>query len=309
MHKIYLPTIQQMKLFEAVSRLGSITQAAKEVNLTQPSVSMQIKALEEKIGTPLIDQIGKSLYLTKAGEEVAATSRDVLDRLEAMKSQLTSVHEDIAGPLHLGVVTTTKYFLPQRVGEFKRRYPGVEPRVVMGNREQIMHRMTQNMDDVYIMGTPPEQQALTHTPISDNEIVFVATPYHPLAGAPSISLQQLIEADVIGREPGSGTRQAIERRFAEEGLRLSPHMEFEDSEAIKLAAISGLGIAYLPLHSLRLELSARELVILQVEGFPLKRRWYAMHHKAKHLSLVASRFLEFLHETSDETISPPVEHR
>jgi molybdate transport repressor ModE-like protein len=309
MHKIYLPTIQQMKLFEAVSRLGSITQAAKEVNLTQPSVSMQIKALEEKIGMPLIDQIGKSLYLTKAGEEVAATSRDVLDRLDAMKSQLTSVHEDIAGPLHLGVVTTTKYFLPQRVGEFKRRYPGVEPRVIMGNREQIMHRMSQNMDDVYIMGTPPEQQALTHTPISDNEIVFVATPYHPLAGVSSISLQQLIETDVIGREPGSGTRQAIERRFAEEGLRLSPHMEFEDSEAIKLAAISGLGIAYLPLHSLRLELSARELVILQVDGFPLKRRWYAMHHKAKHLSLVASRFLEFLHETSDETISLPVEHR
>jgi molybdate transport repressor ModE-like protein len=309
MHKIYLPTIQQMKLFEAVSRLGSITQAAKEVSLTQPSVSMQIKALEEKIGIPLIDQIGKSLYLTQAGEEVAAASRDILDRLEAMKSNLSSVHEDISGPLSLGVVTTTKYFLPQRVGEFKRRFPGVEPRVVMGNREQIMQRMAQNLDDVYIMGTPPEQQALTHTPISDNEIVFVANPYHPLAGVSSITLKQLVEADLISREPGSGTRQAIERRLAEEGLKLNPHMEFEDSEAIKLAALSGLGIAYLPLHSMRLELSARELVILNVDGFPLKRRWYAMHHKAKHLSLVAEQFLEFLHETRENSMASLVEHR
>src|SRR6056300_1800346 len=99
MNKIYLPTIQQMKLFEAVARLRSVTRAAEEVSLTQPSVSMQIKALEEKIGIPLIDQIGKSLYLTQAGEEVAAASRDILDRLEAMKSNLSSVHEDISGPL------------------------------------------------------------------------------------------------------------------------------------------------------------------------------------------------------------------
>ena len=296
MNKIYLPTIQQMKLFEAVARLRSVTRAAEEVSLTQPSVSMQVKALEEKIGMPLIDQIGKNLFLTRAGEEVASTSREILDRLEVMKTNLESVNHEISGPLNLAVVTTTKYFLPQRVGEFKRRYPRVEPRVNMGNREQIMQRLANNLDDVYIMGTPPDQKVLAYAPISTNEIVFVAHPYHPLAALPSMTLDQLMSADIISREKGSGTRQAIERRFAENGLQLNPLMEFEDSEAIKLAAISGLGIAYLPIQSMRLELAARELVVLNVQGFPLKRQWYAMHHRAKHLSRVAERFLEFLQE-------------
>jgi DNA-binding transcriptional LysR family regulator len=257
---------------------------------------MQIKALEEKIGMPLIDQIGKNLFLTRAGEEVASTSREILDRLEVMKTNLESVNHEISGPLNLAVVTTTKYFLPQRVGEFKRRYPRVEPRVNMGNREQMMQRLANNLDDVYIMGTPPDQKVLAYAPISTNEIVFVAHPYHPLAALPSMTLDQLMSADIISRERGSGTRQAIERRFAENGLQLNPLMEFEDSEAIKLAAISGLGIAYLPIQSMRLELAARELVVLNVQGFPLKRQWYAMHHRAKHLSRVAERFLEFLQE-------------
>jgi DNA-binding transcriptional LysR family regulator len=302
MHKIYLPTIQQMKLFEAVARLRSVTRAAEEVSLTQPSVSMQVKALEEKIGMPLIDQIGKNLFLTRAGEEVANTSREILDRLDVMKTNLASVNNEIAGSLNLAVVTTTKYFLPQRIGEFKRRYPGVEPRVNMGNREQIMQRLANNLDDVYIMGTPPDQKVLAYAPISTNEIVFVAHPYHPLAALPSMTLDQLLSADIISRERGSGTRQAIERRFAENGLQLNPLMEFEDSEAIKLAAISGLGIAYLPIQSMRLELAARELVILNVQGFPLKRQWYAMHHRAKHLSRVAERFLEFLQEPDADKI-------
>ena len=302
MHKIYLPTIQQMKLFEAVARLRSVTRAAEEVSLTQPSVSMQVKALEEKIGMPLIDQIGKNLFLTRAGEEVASTSREILDRLDVMKTNLASVNNEIAGSLNLAVVTTTKYFLPQRIGEFKRRYPGVEPRVNMGNREQIMQRLANNLDDVYIMGTPPDQKVLAYAPISTNEIVFVAHPYHPLAALPSMTLDQLLSADIISRERGSETRQAIERRFAENGLQLNPLMEFEDSEAIKLAAISGLGIAYLPIQSMRLELAARELVILNVQGFPLKRQWYAMHHRAKHLSRVAERFLEFLQEPDADKI-------
>jgi DNA-binding transcriptional LysR family regulator len=302
MHKIYLPTIQQMKLFEAVARLRSVTRAAEEVSLTQPSVSMQVKALEEKIGMPLIDQIGKNLFLTRAGEEVANTSREILDRLDVMKTNLASVNNEIAGSLNLAVVTTTKYFLPQRIGEFKRRYPGVEPRVNMGNREQIMQRLANNLDDVYIMGTPPDQKVLAYAPISTNEIVFVAHPYHPLAALPSMTLDQLLSADIISRERGSGTRQAIERRFAENGLQLNPLMEFEDSEAIKLAAISGLGIAYLPIQSMRLELAARELVILNLQGFPLKRQWYAMHHRAKHLSRVAERFLEFLQEPDADKI-------
>ncbi len=294
MHKIYLPTIQQMKLFESVARLKSMTRAAEEVSLTQPSVSMQIRSMEEKIGLPLIEQIGKQLYLTRAGEEVLATCQDVLARLAAMKSNLAHLDNEIAGVLSLGVVSSAKYVLPQIIGEFKRAFPRVEPRVTLANREEIIRRIQSNRDDLYVMGTPPEQSALVSTEFLDNEIVFVATPYHPLASQKTLTLKQIVQADIISRERGSGTRSAIERRLAGENLRLIPHMEFEDSEAIKLAALSGLGIAYVSLHAMRLELAARELVILDVADFPLRRKWYVMHHQAKQLTPVATRFREFL---------------
>lgn len=304
MSKIIPPTVQQLRLFEAVARRGSITRAAEEVNLTQPTVSMQVKALEEKVGMALTEQVGKALHLTHAGEEVAAAARDVLDRLADMETALSDMQSEVAGPISVAVVSTARYFLPQLLGRFQRAYPKVEPRLQITNRETLLRRMEENRDDLYIMGQPPEEHEVIAEPFRENIIVPVAWAEHPLAGEKNIPLARIAEENVIRREVGSGTRKAVERLFQERGLSRTTHMEFDDSEAIKQGVISGLGIAFLSMHALRLELASGEITVLDVEGFPLHRRWYAAHRKEKRLTGAARTFLEYLLQDSDLGGSP-----
>lgn len=299
MDRIIPPTVQQLRLFEAVARRGSITRAAEEVHLTQPTVSMQVKALEEKVGMALTEQVGKALHLTHAGEEVAATARDVLARLADMEAALSDMQSEVAGPVSVAVVSTARYFLPQLLGRFKRAYPKVEPRLQITNRETILKRMEGNRDDLYIMGQPPEEHAVIAEPFRENIIVPVAWPHHPLVGERGIPLRRIAEENVIRRERGSGTRKAVERTFQAEGLSLGTHMEFDDSEAIKQGVISGLGIAFLSMHAMRLELASGEIAVLDVDGFPLHRRWYVAHRKEKRLTGAARTFLEYLLQDSD----------
>lgn len=298
MLRLIPPTFQQMRLFEAVARHHSITRAAEEVHLTQPSVSMQIKTLEEKMGQPLTEHIGKVMHLTPVGEEVAAASRDILQRLRDMEAAIEDMHREVAGPLSVAVVSTAKYFMPQLLGSFKRRHPRVQPRLQITNRKSILERIADNADDLYIMGQPPGEDAVVVEPFLENVIVFVARPDHPLAGERSIPLARMAEESIIRREPGSGTRQAVETLCKANNVELTTHMELDDTEAIKQGVMSGLGVAYLSLHALRLELAAGDLTVLDVEGLPLRRRWYAAHHKGKRLTNAAQGFLEFLRQES-----------
>lgn len=300
MAKIYTPTFQQMRLLEAVTRLGSVTGAAGELNLSQPSVSMQLKSLEEKIAAPLFEKQGKSLRLTPSGRVVHEASLDILARVEQMRFDLEDLQTTIAGELSIAVVSSAKYFLPQLVGAFKKRFPKVEPRLTIANREQLLERITQRLDDIYIIGQPPEGEALVYEPFMENIIVFIAPFDHPLSRQAAIPLSRLSQEYIIGRELGSGTRKAVEAIFQAEALTLTTHMEFDDSEAIKQAVISGLGLAYLSLHAVRLEEAAQELTILNVQNFPLHRNWYAVHSSTRPLSKVASSFLHFVREASFE---------
>lgn len=295
------PTLQQLRLFEAVARHRSITRAAAEVNLTQPSVSMQVRTLQDKIGLPLTEQIGKVLHLTRAGEEVAASARDILDRLAEMEHALEDLHGAVAGELSVAVVSTARYFMPEVLGRFKRRFPRVEPRLQITNRDKLLERLTDNRDDLYVMGQPPQEEAVVADQFMENIIVFAARPDHPLGGRRNIPLTRLAREEVLSREAGSGTRRAVEAMFAQAGLSLRTHMEFDDTEAIKQGVISGLGIASLSRHALRLELAAGELAVLDVQGFPLHRPWYAVHRKGKRLTNAAQAFLAFLQEQGAES--------
>ena len=237
--RVIAPTFQQMRLFEAVARHGSITRAAEEVNLTQPSVSMQVRALEEKLGQPLTEQIGKSLALTPAGEVALAASRDILARLAEMTSALEDLSGEVAGRLDVAVVTTAKYFLPKLLGNFKSRYPRVQPRLTIANRETMLARIADNADDLYIMGRPPEGEAVDADPFLDHTIVFVAPPGHPLVGRRHIPLGRMAEENVIRRERGSGTRAAVETLCDAANVTLTTHLEFDDVE-IAAVVVQGL---------------------------------------------------------------------
>ncbi len=296
-------TLQQLRLFDAVARFKSITQAAEEVHLTQPAVSIQVKRLEEKIGMPLIEHIGKKLHLTVAGEQVSEACSEILQRLDTLETSLNDMRGEIAGPLNVTVVSSAKYFLPQLLGSFVRRYPKVEPRLQITNRAKLLSRLSANEDDLYIMGRVPSEYDVTNHSFLENILVVVARPDHPLANEKNISLERITCERLIGRESGSGTRKAIEDMFAAQGLDILPYMELGSTEAMKQGVIGGLGIAILSLHSLRLELDAKELVVLDVDGFPLCRQWYAVHRNGKHLSNAARAFLEYLEVEGEDEVS------
>ena len=296
-------TLQQLRLFAAVAEQKSVTRAAEEVHLTQPAVSIQIKRLEGKIGMPLIEHIGKELHLTVAGEEVFDAAKDVLERLSDLETSLNDLRGEVAGPLNIHVVSSGKYFMPHLMGSFVRRYPKVEPRLEITNRADLLSSLAKNQSDLYIMGQPPEGVPVVEYPFLENILVVVARPDHPLAGQKKIPLAKIAKERFVGRESGSGTRKAVEKLFDQKGLSIEAYIELDSAEGIKQGVIGGLGSGVLPKHSLRLELDAGERVVLNVAGFPLRRRWYVSHREGKRLSRTAQLFLQYLQEEGEEEVA------
>ncbi len=297
-------TLQQLRLFESVVRNHSFTRAAEEMHLTQPAVSIQLKRLEDQVGLPLLENVGKKIFPTTAGKTMHAAALDILGRVSELQCEVESLKGDIKGPLQLAVVTTGKYFMPHLLGHFLQLHPGVVPSLEFTNRARLVERLMNNEDDFVVMGRIPEdEERLVSYPFLENILAFVAPPDHPLAKRKRLSLQEVIKERFLGREPGSGTRLALERVLRETGLEVEPYMELGSSEAIKQAVMGGLGIGLLSLHSVRVEQAAGKLVILNVSGFPIKRRWYAVHLKGKKLSLVAQSFLDFILEEGHRVLS------
>jgi len=287
-------TLRQLQIFEAVVRLGGYTRAAEMLHLTQPTVSMQVKKLSETIGYPLLEKVGSHLHTTAVGDEVYASAQHILGSMVSLGESAAALEGVVKGPLRIAVITTAKYFMPHLLGAFITEHPEVQPMLKVTNRSRVLERLKSNEDDLLIMGQVPVELDVEAHPFVDNELVVVASPRHPLTKCSSISLQQLSEERFLVREAGSGTRLAIDRLFAEQGLEVKPYMELGSSEAIKQAVMAGLGISVLSRHNLRLELAGNHIAILDVKGFPLFYRWYAVHLKGKKLSLVSRTFLDFL---------------
>ncbi len=297
-------TLQQLRLFEAVVRNGSFTRTAEEMHLTQPAVSIQIKRLEEQAGVPLLEHVGKKIFPTTAGRTVYSAARDTLNRLNQLDNEIDSLKGEITGLLRLSVVTTGKYFMPHLLGHFLQQNPRVEPKLKFANRAQVIERLKGNEDDFVVMGqVPDDSHRLVAHPFMENILGFIAPPDHPLSRRTGIPLVEVVRERFIGREEESGTQLAFNRLLKQHGLQVEPYMELGSSEAIKQAVLGGLGIAVISLHSLSLELNTGKLVVLDVEGFPIKRRWYAVYQRGKRLSLVARSFLDFILDESHQVLS------
>lgn len=287
-------SLRQLQIFDAVARSLSYTRAAEELHLTQPAVFTQIKQLEESVGLPLLERIGKRLHLTEVGREVLATSRDMLGGLERLEMRLADMQGLKKGKLRIAIVTTAKYLIPRLLGEFCTRYPGIEAALTVTNREKLLARLTDNVDDLVVLGAPPEHLDVVATPIAENPLVVVARHDHPLADKKKIPLKRLATESFILREPGSGTRLATERHFEQHGIAPRVRMELGSNEAIKQAIAGGLGVSVLSSHTLALEGERGPLQVLDVAGFPLRRQWYVAYPRGKNLSAVAEAFLAHL---------------
>jgi DNA-binding transcriptional LysR family regulator len=289
-------TLRQLRTFEAVARLKSFSGAAEEMHVSQPTVSKQIKSLHEAIGLPLLEQIGKKVFLTDAGNELYATCAEWLNTWGRFEQTIADLKGMKQGKLTIAAVTTTKYFMPRLLGPFCAQYPGIDISLEVLNRDRLLERMARNEDDLYIMGVPPEGMDVDAEPFLDNPLVVLAPASHPLAQRKRIPFKALGNETFLMRERGSGTRMTIERLFAERNTPLNVKMELGSNEAIKQAIAGGLGLAVLSQSTLSLEPMRSELTILDVQGFPLMRAWYMVRPKGKPSSVVVQTFREFLRE-------------
>ena len=287
-------TFRQLEVFEAITRLGSFTRAAKELHLTQPTVSMQIKKLTGAVGLPLFEQLGKRIHLTEAGREVYQYSCAISHQLEEMASVLANLKGLTGGKLRISVASTANYFVPNLLAAFYRRHPDVTVSLDITNREALLRQLNENTVDLVVMGQPPAETDLEAGAFMDNPLVVVAPPQHPLAKERHIPLARLQSEVFLVRESGSGTRIAMERFFSERDIRLTTGMEVGSNEAIKQSVQAGLGLGLLSRDTLEQELSLQRLVILDVAEFPILRHWYIVHRSGKRLSPVAQAFKEFL---------------
>ena len=287
-------TLRQLRAFETVARLLSFTRAAEELHITQPAVSKQIRLLQENVGLPLVEQLGKRIFLTEAGRELYATCADWLETWGRFEQTIANLKGVKQGRLRIAAVTTTKYFMPRILGPFCAEYPGIDIALEVVNRDRLLDRLARNQDDIYVMGEPPEDFDIESEPFLDNPLIVLAPANHPMAGRRNIAFSKLAKENFLVRERGSGTRMTVERLFRERKTPLHIKMELGSNEAIKQAVAGGLGLALLSRSSLNLDTNQNELAILDVEGFPVMRAWYVVRPKGKQLSVVAATFLEFL---------------
>lgn len=285
-------TLHQLKVFEAAARNGSFTRAAEELFLTQPTVSMQVKQLTKAVGLPLFEQVGKRLYLTQAGQELFATCKEIFERISQFEMTVADLKGMKQGKLRLAVITTAKYFVPRLLGTFCQLYPGIDITLQVTNHSGIVERLKENLDDLYVMSQLPEHLDISYQPFLENPMVVLAPINHPLAQEKNISLQRLSGEPFILREPGSGTRTAMQKLFDEHGVSLKVKLELGSNEAIKQAITGGLGISVLSRHTVTTEGS--QLTILDVEHFPIRRYWYMVYPAGKQLSVVARTYFDYL---------------
>lgn len=299
-------TFRQLMLLEAVARNSSFTRASEELHLTQPAVSTQIKQLEEEVGMPLFEHMGKKIFLTAAGREMYAFSRTIAQQFTDIRTVLSELQGIQRGNLDIAVTSTAKYFAPYLLAAFCKQHKGITVSLNVTNREDILRQLTDNIPDMAIMGSPPRGMPLVADSFMSNPLVVIAPPDHPLIlQGGRIPLHVLLQESFIVRERGSGTRNAIERFLEQRGQRMTTTMEMSRNEAIKHAVMAGLGLGIVSVHTLEMEFKLGRLAVLNVEGFPILKDWYIVHREGKRFSAAAEAFKAFVLAEGSKLITIP----
>lgn len=295
-------TFRQLRVFAEVARRESFARAAETLHLTPPAVTMQVKELEAAIGLPLFDRRGRAVALSTTGEYFLVYAKRLLATLKDAEDAMARLRRVEGGALDVGLVSTAKYFVPHLLARFCAERPGVDVRLsVSANREQLIALLHEGEIDLAVMGRPPKELVSTtrSEPFAAHPLVFVAAPGHPLLGRESVPVAMLADLPFIVREEGSGTRKAMEDFFAAHGVRPRLAMEMWSNETIKQAVIAGLGVSFLSLHTLGLELRNGLIARLEVEGTPVMKTWHLVHLLAKVLSPAAEAFRYSLLENAE----------
>ena len=283
-------TFKQLRIFLAVFDAGSVSAAAKSTHVTQPTVSMQLKEISYAVGLPLYEVISKKIYFTDAGKELASTAREMLNAWSNFEQSIDAAKGLTRGKLKIAVVSTAKYFMPRLIGQFCKKYPDIDISLEILNRDGVLMRMRENLDDLYIMSQPPTDMDLVDDIFLHNPLVPIAAYSHPLTKKTSVPLNSFLDQRFILREKGSGTRMTIDKYFKTQKFRPDIRMELGSNEAIKEAVAGGLGFGVVSKHALHGHQKEHGVAIINVTGFPIMSHWHIVHPAKKHLPPVAIAF-------------------
>jgi DNA-binding transcriptional LysR family regulator len=287
-------TIRQLRALAALAESGSVTAASGRLGLTQPAVTQQLRLLQDQANLSLIQRTGDGMLLTDAGREVLELSRRVEAAIKACQESLDMMMGRTGGSVSVGAVSTAKYFVPNAIAAFSKRYPKVGLKLTIGNREEIRHDIRGYDLDFAIMGRPPEDIDVEAHLIGDHPHVIVAASDHWLAKDSGLALADLSHETFLTRELGSGTRTLMETLFAAAELQPNIGMEMSSNETIKQAVIAGLGISFISAHTVAVELEGGRMVVLDVAGLPVIRQWFLVRRRDKVLLPPARALLDFL---------------
>jgi DNA-binding transcriptional LysR family regulator len=292
-------TLRQLRVFTAVARHLNFTRASEELHLTAPAVSMQVRELEGQLKLPLFDRRGRKVSLTMPGEYFLVHARRILASLRDAEDLIDRLRSAQTGRVAVGMLSTAKYFLPRLLTGFLADHPGVEVNLTEGNRQMLVESLQRNELDLAIMGRPPKELDTRAEPFAAHPLGIVASPDHPLAKLDRVPADALAAQPFIIRESGSGTRIAMEQYFHEQRIGPPRIMEMASNETIKQAVIANMGLSFLSLHTVSLELASGLLKVLPLEGLPLVRQWHLVRARAKTLSPLASAFRNYVLENAE----------
>lgn len=296
-------TFRQLRVFNEVARHLSFVRAAENLHLTPPAVTMQVKDLEGHVGMPLFERRGKQVSLTTAGEYMLVYARKILATIKDAEDAAARLQRAETGVLTIGMVSTAKYFMMKMLAEFRSKHPGVDLKLAMGNREQLVQMLQNNEVDIAVMGRPPKELQTRAEPFAAHPHVFVAAPGHVLSQRGHLTVEDLRPYDFIVREPGSGTRVAMEKFFAEARVEPRLQMQLHSNETLKQAVMAGLGLGFVSLHTIGMELGQGLIALLDVEGAPVVRAWNVVHTQSKMLSPAAESFRYFMLEQGEKQLA------
>jgi DNA-binding transcriptional LysR family regulator len=296
-------TFRQLQIYEAVAQTQSYTRAAERLFMTQPAVSMQMKQLEETVGLDLFERQGKKIVITRAGEKLRKHANKIINRFEALQNSINKFKKGQHEQIKISAATTANHFVTHMMAEFSRQHQDINITLDITNRETLVTQLQNYDPDFVIMGEPPSKLDLDSRLIMENPLIVIASPQHPVVKkyeSKKVPMAEVIKESFVVREEGSGTKAAIRRHFKKHGLDFISSYEMSSNESIKHAVVAGLGLGIVALHTIKLELEAGKLIILNVENFPLERYWHLVSRKGRRLSSAAVEFQEFILESAGD---------
>ncbi len=294
-------TLNQLKIFLKVVQAESITKAAEELHLTQPAVSIQLKNFQDQFDLPLTEVVGRQLYITDFGRDIAATAEQILEGVNTLNFKTLAHKGQLTGRLKISVVSTGKYVMPYFLGDFLKMHPGVELLMDVTNKGKVIESLENNEVDFSLVSVLPDSLSVDYVRLMQNKLFLVAN--RDTAFTKSSYNNSVFEKlPLIYREQGSATRLIMERYIHEHKIPVLKKMELTSNEAVKQAIIAGLGCSIMPLIGIKNELSTGELQIIPVKKFPITTHWHLVWQKHKKFSSAASAYLEYVKKEKENII-------